>query len=223
MKHLLLSLLAFACAMTAGAQSLKQWRDSLEVINGKINLHPDSLGLQLEKAAVNLQLLEWEDAADACGRVLEADHDNLPALFYRAFANNNLRRYALAKSDYEHFLSLSPRNMEARLGLAYTYERLGRTQEASDQLNNLVEMFPDSGVIYAARAEFEKGMKQYDVALYDIDEALKREPGNRDYIVSKVEMLLLSERKREAKRVLDDAVRNGVPRGILLEWYAKCK
>ena len=220
---MLLSLLAFVCAMTAGAQSLKQWRDSLDVINGKISQYPDSLGLQLEKAAVNLQLLEWEDAVDACGKVLMADSGNLPALFYRAFANNNLRRYALARADYERFLMLSPRNMEARLGLAYTYGMLGLNQEASDQLNNLVEMFPDSCVVYAARAEFEKGMKQYDIALYDIDEALKREPGNHDYIVSKVEMLLLLERKREAKSVLDDAVRNGVPRGMLLELYARCR
>ena len=151
------------------------------------------------------------------------DGGNLSALFYRAYANNNLRRYEQARSDYADFLRMAPDNMEARFGLAYTYSRMGRSQEALDELNNLVEMYPDSSVVYAARAELEKDMKQYDTALYDFDEALKRDPGNRDYTVSKVEILILLDRRGEAKAALDEAVKRGVPRGLLLGLYAKCK
>lgn len=134
-----------------------------------------------------------------------------------------MRRYQLARNDYEDFLRISPRNMEARLGLAYTYIQLKRYPAAMDEMNNLVEMFPDSSIVYAARAELEKDMKQYATSLYDWDEALSRDPGNKEYITSKVEVLLLSGKKEEAKRVLDEAVRNGIPRGILREWYSKCK
>ena len=221
MRKLLL-LLAMA-ATTASAQTMKQWRDSLAVVNKEIAAHPDSLNLQLCKAAVCLQLLEWSDAADVCGEVLDKDKNNLSALFYRAYANNNLRRYELARNDYERFLSMSPRNMEARLGLAYTYIRLGRQAEALDEMNNLVEMPPDSSVVYAARGELEKDMKLFDTALFDFDEALKREPANKDYTVSKVEILISLNRRNEAKATLDKAVSHGVPRGLLLEWYAKCK
>lgn len=210
-------------ATSANAQTMKQWRDSLDVINKQIAVYPDSLNLLLSKASLSLQLLEWNDAIDVCKEVLDKDKNNLSALFYRAYAYNSLRRYELAKNDYELFLRMSPHNMEARLGLAYTYIRLGRHNEALDEMNNLVEMFPDSSVVYAARSELEKEMKSYDTALYDIDQALKREPGNRDYIVSKVDILLLADKRQEAKRVLDEAVSNGVPRGLLLEWYKKCK
>ena len=185
-------LFAAVFAVTAArAQTQQQWRDSLRVVNGLIELHPDSVGLQLDKAAVCLQLHEWEDAK--------------------------------ARSDYADFLRMAPDNMEARFGLAYTYSRMGRSQEALDELNNLVEMYPDSSVVYAARAELEKDMKLYDTALYDFDEALKRDPGNRDYTVSKVEILILLDRRGEAKAALDEAVKRGVPRGLLLGLYAKCK
>ena len=118
---------------TTSAQTLKEWRDSLDVINKRIELHPQSLELKLEKAAISLQLLEWEDAIEACNEVTEKDMNNLSALFYRAYANNNLRRYELARNDYEHFLRISPRNLEARIGLAYTYSKMGKDMEAKCQ------------------------------------------------------------------------------------------
>lgn len=210
-------------ACPALSQDMKQWRDSLDTINKQLAANPNSTELQLCKAAVDLQLHNWEDAIDACRKVLDTEGDNLSALYYRAYANNNMRRYELAKSDYERLVSLAPGNMEGRLGLAYTYVKLERQNDALDQLSNLVEMYPDSSIVYGARAELEKEMKMYDIALFDFDEALKRAPANRDYTISKVEILIALNRKREAKAALDLAVKHGVPRGLLLEWYRKCK
>lgn len=156
-------------------------------------------------------------------RYSEKDTVNLSALYFRAYANNNMRRYELARNDYEDFLRMSPRNMQARLGLAYTYIQLKRNAQAMDEFNNLVEMFPDSSVVYAARAELEKEMRSYETALYDYNEALKREPNNQDYIISKAEVLISMDRKREAKALLDQLVRSGVARGALKDLYAKCK
>lgn len=205
------------------AQTLKQWRDSLNVLNAQVARRPGAVDLCLNRAAVHLQLSNWEAAAEDCGTVLRKAPDNLSALYYRAFAYNNLRRYNLAKNDYEDFLKLSPRNMQAGLGLAYTYMQLGRHTDAMDRLNNLAEMYPDSSVVYAARAGVEAEVKLYDAALYDWNEAVKREPSNKDYTISKVEILLVLDRRTEAKAALDNAVRNGVPRGLLREWYQKCR
>lgn len=113
--------------------------------------------------------------------------------------------------------------MEARLGLAYTYTKLDRNIDALNETSTLIELYPDSSIVYEARAEIEKNMKAYDAALYDLDEAIKRDPKNSDLFVSKVEILILLNRKKDAKNALDEAVRNGVPRGTLLEWYKKCK
>ena len=214
MRHIILfSFLLLSTTLTC-AQTFTQWRDSLKTLNR---------GLQLGKAAVNLQLLEWEDAIRTCNDILTKDKNNLSALYYRAYANNNLRRHELAKNDYERFVSMSPRNMEARLGLAYTYTKLDRNIDALNETSTLIELYPDSSIVYEARAEIEKNMKAYDAALYDLDEAIKRDPKNSDLFVSKVEILILLNRKKDAKNALDEAVRNGVPRGTLLEWYKKCK
>lgn len=223
MRHIILfSFLLLSTTLTC-AQTFTQWRDSLKTLNRQAALYPDSLELQLGKAAVNLQLLEWEDAIRTCNDILTKDKNNLSALYYRAYANNNLRRHELAKNDYERFVSMSPRNMEARLGLAYTYTKLDRNIDALNETSTLIELYPDSSIVYEARAEIEKNMKAYDAALYDLDEAIIRDPKNSDLFVSKVEILILLNRKKDAKNALDEAVRNGVPRGTLLEWYKKCK
>jgi tetratricopeptide (TPR) repeat protein len=113
--------LAFACwltAVSAMAQTPQQWRDSLAVLNKGIEHYPKSTDLRLRKAAVNIQLDQWEYAVEEYGNVLRIDPENLAALYYRAYCNSHLRQYAMAKSDYESFLKLAPMNMEARLGLA---------------------------------------------------------------------------------------------------------
>ena len=90
-------------------------------------------------------------------------------------------------------------------------------------LNRLVQMFPDSADAYAARAAFETEQKQYDIALYDWDEAIRRHPLNSGFVVSKVDVLLSLYRKDEARDELNAAVKRGIPRYALKEWFDKCK
>jgi tetratricopeptide (TPR) repeat protein len=73
---------------------------------------------------------------------------------------------------------------------------LKRTTEAMDHLNTLVELFPDSAMAYAARASMEAEQKQYDLALFDWDEALRLQPDNADFKASKAEV----EAKRKGKK-----------------------
>ena len=155
--------LSFSSAL---AQSSSAWRDSLAVLNKAITANPQSTDLRLRKAAVNIELEQWDYAIEEYGRVLGIDANNLPALYYRAFAHNHLRHYDMARADYERFLQLLPRHFEARLGLAMTMRRQGKTRDVTDELNRLVQMFPDSAVAYAVRADFEQEQAQYDLALY---------------------------------------------------------
>ena len=120
-------------------------------------------------------------------------------------------------------LMVLPQHFEARLSLAVVLQQLGRKQEALDNLNQAIQQYPDSAVAYAARANLERDMKQDEAALYDWQKAEKLSPKDPTYVVSHVDLLLVLERRKEARRVLDAAVSRGVPRGMLLEWYAKCK
>ena len=200
-----------------------KWRDSLAVLNKQIATQPWSTDLHLRKAAVNLELQQWQYAIDEYGLVLQHQVHNPAALFYRAYAATHLRHYEAARHDLETLLSVFPTHMEARLSLAYVLQRMGRQSEALDELNMVVEMQPDSALTYVARASLEREMNQLEAALYDWQQAVRLEPLNSDYVVSEVELLLHLGRKAEALRVLDEAAERGIPRGLLLEWRRKIK
>ena len=203
-----------------GAQN---WRDSLTVLNKQIATSPWSTDLHLRKAAVNLELKQWQYAVEEYALVLKRDPNNPAALFYRAYANTHLRRFDLARNDLNDLLAYLPRHFEARLSLAVVLQQMGRKQEALDELNQTIQMHADSAVAYAARANLERQMKHDDAALYDWERAEQLDPKDPTFVVSHVDLLLVLERREEARRVLDAAVKRGIPKGMLLEWYDKCK
>ena len=178
----------------------------------------------VDDVKVLVKLLRWLGAkVDIENGVMRIDPKNLAALYYRAYVNTTLRRYDLAKSDYETFLTILPKHFEAQLGLAMIKRKLEHSADALDELNRLVQAFPDSALSYAARAGYEAELKQYDLALYDWDEALKRAPRNKEYQVSKVDVLIAMKRYDEAWRQLEQLMRQGVPKAALKEWIDKCK
>lgn len=224
-KGITLLFVALLSQLTAQAQSNEnqRWRDSLTVLNQQIATQPWSTDLHLRKAAANLQLKQWQYAIDEYGQILQKDPGNPAALFYRAYAHTHLRHFDLARNDLNDLLLVAPNHFEARLSLAVVLQQIGKKQEALDQLNQTIQLHADSAVAYAARANIERQMKQDDAALYDWDRAEQLAPRDPTYVVSHVDLLLVLERRTEARRVLDAAVKRGIPRGMLLEWYEKCK
>jgi len=205
------------------AQTRQQWRDSLEVLNAQIAKDPQNLNLHLLKAEANINLEQWDYALAEYGKILHADEKNLAALFFRAYIHTQQHHYDLARVDYEAFLRLQPTHFEARLGLAHVLQKMGRKTDTIDELNRLVQMFPDSADAYAARAAFETELKQYDLALYDWDEAIRRKPLQSGYVVSKADILIAQYRMDEAREELNAAIKRGVPRYALKEWLDKCR
>ena len=207
----------------ASAQTPKQWRDSVSVLIEQINQHPKNVDLRLKKAEANINLSQYDYAAEEYTRVLKLDERNLAALYFRAYCYTQLRQYSMARADYDAFLAIQPEHLEAHLGLARVLQLLNRRADAVDELNRCVQMFPDSADAYAARAAYETQLKQYDAALYDWDEALRLRPNDASLTVSKVDILLNLGRIREAREALDKAVKQGTTRAALREWYDKCK
>ena len=207
----------------ASAQTPKQWRDSVSVLIEQINLHPKNVDLRLKKAEANINLSQYDYAAEEYSKVLKQDERNLAALYFRAYCYTQLRQYSMARADYDAFLAIQPEHLEAHLGLARVLQLLNRRADAVDELNRCVQMFPDSADAYAARAAYETQLKQYDAALYDWDEALRLRPNDASLTVSKVDILLNLGRIREAREALDKAVKQGTTRAALREWYDKCK
>lgn len=207
----------------AAAQSRSEWRDSLETLTRALRADPANIDLRLRKAEADIQLERWDYALAEYGRILRADEKNLAALFFRAYVHERQQHYDQARVDYEAFLTTQPLHLEARLGLAHVLQKMGRRTDAMDVLNQTVQMFPDSADAYAARAAFETKYLQYELALYDWNEAVRLRPGNEGFIISKVDLLIRLNRKKEAREALDALVSKGTPRGVLKEWYDRAR
>lgn len=220
---LLLTILGASTIQAQQVSDSQRWRDSLTVLNRQIAESQWSTDLHLRKATANLELKQWEYAIDEYALVLQHEPRNPAALFYRAYANTHLRRFDLARNDLNDLLIMFPSHFEGRLSLAVVLQQQGHHQDALDQLNQAIEQHADSAVAYAARANLERVMKQDESALYDWQRAEELSPRDPIYVVSHVDLLLVLERREEARRVLDAAVRRGIPRGMLQEWYQKTK
>ncbi len=222
-KSLIITLLMICSSVTFSQTNNQQWRDSLNSLNRQIELSPYNTDLHLRKAAVNLELQQWEYAVDEYTLILRYESKNLSALYYRAYAYMHLRRYDLAKNDYETVLANVPTNKEARLGLAYMFQSSGRRKEALEQLNIVVEQHPEDPEAYVARASYEAELKLYEIALYDWEEAIKRKPANIDYALSYIDLLIISGKNNRAKTELDKLSGRGVATSLLHPFYNRLK
>ena len=205
------------------SQTQKEWRDSLSVLNRQIMSSEYSSDLYLRKAAVNLELQQWDYAIETYNDILRREPSNPAALFYRGYANGKMRRYELAANDYRSFLKVAPENVDGMLASAYICIKQGKNKEAMDNYNRIIEIFPDHSVAYASRALLESQDGFLDAALMDWDKAIEHDAKNIDYIVSKADLLIRMNRTADARRTLDEAVNRGAPRGQLQEYYNKTK
>ena len=101
-------------------------------------------------------------------------------------------------------------------------KRMGRKADALDEMNRIVQLFPDSTLAYVLRAGFEAEIGQVEPALFDWDEAIRREPRNADFVASKLEVLISQKRYDEARDEMKRAFRRGIPRAALKAWMDKC-
>lgn len=216
-------LLTLVVSATCHAQSRAALRDSLTAAEHKLAQHPDSVDLILRKASWYVLLEQWESAKTEYDQALHYQPANPAALYYRAFVNTKLGRYSFARMDYTNLLVIVPGNFEAQLGLALLNDKDKHHTEAMDQLNRLVEAFPDSAVAYAARAGAELERGQHMLAEYDYTQAIQRDPANADYILGRAESLISQGKKQEARRDLDILVTLGLPRKQLEPYYERIK
>jgi len=213
----------FAFVLSANGQSYKALRDSLSDVIEALEYHPDSIGLRLCKAGLNVQLEQWQYARDEYDYILERNPNNVAALFYRAFVNEKQGRYNFARADYESLLGILPMHFEARLGLVLLNQKDNHYTEALNQINEMGELFPDSAIVFAIRGGMETERKMYELAEYDYSHAIELDPRNTDYRLSRANLRIIMKRKKEARKDLDELVALGVSRSNLAEYYSKCK
>ena len=174
------------------AQTYDEMRDSLEAATKLVAKFPDDNDLRLKKASWNMLLEQWNYAKNEYDIVLSKDPANIAALYYRAYVNEKLNRYKFARKDYETMLKIVPQHLNGQLGLALLNQKDMHYTEAMNIMNRLVEQYPDSAIVYAARGGMEVERKMYDVAEYDYTQAMRLQPDNTDYILCRADVRIRS-------------------------------
>ena len=222
-KVILIIAVSFVSVVSLSAQSNQALRDSLSKATDLLAYYPDSIDLRLKKTSWNILLEQWNYAKEDLDKILFLEPNNIAGLYYRAFVNEKLGRLSFARLDYEHLLMLVPGNFEGQLGLALLNQKSKHFTEAFDQINSLVNQYPDSAVVYAARGGIEKERGWLDLAIFNYSEAIRRDSTNRDYLLNRIDLLLSTKQSKAAIRDLDRLVSLGVNRNSLRELYIKAQ
>lgn len=191
---------------------MKKNKEALESYSLAINLTPYSVTMLLNRASLYLEL-DYLDKAyvDYCN-VINLDAKNKEAFQFRAYIYMRNRQYAEARNDYRTLLGEEPGNRMARLGLALVNQKDKRYQESLEEFNRLIVDYPQDASLLKARAELEVEMNALEMALLDLENAVRLTPDDADVYVMCGDIYLMQGKKREAYVAFEKAIELGVPR-----------
>ena len=98
-----------------------------------------------------------------------------------------------------------------------------RYKEAQESNNKMIIEYPDNAELYIARADIEREMGHIDLALTDLDEAIKLTPSSTSAYLLRGDIYLIQGKKMLAKSDFEKAIRLGVPSSQLVERLNQCK
>lgn len=198
--------------------------EAVESYSLALNYKPSAMPILLARAATYMELGNESKAyVDYCN-VLDQDIENREALTFRAYIAVHQRMYDVARADYNRLLTMDEKDPTARLGLALLNQKQGRRKEAVEQLAGLIADYPNDPTYYMARADVLADQELCELALLDMESAIKLRPDDPYAYVSRAEIYLqMKHRKKQARKDLDMAVSLGLPRGQLMNLYERCR
>jgi serine/threonine-protein kinase len=158
----------------------------------------DIFSIQSDVAQKIAHALEAKLSSDEMERIEQIPTENLEAYDYylkareydeRSRGENDL---VIAIDLYERAITKDPDFAEAYAGMAHTYLKIywfgyDQTQErlsnAKELLDKALNLNPDKAVVRAAKGfYYYYGFRDYNKALDEFSYALRKEPGNADYL-----------------------------------------
>ena len=113
----------------------------------------------------------------------------------RAYIYVLRRDYPAARIDYNRLLELDPQSYSGRLGLATLEQKEGKFREALEILNKMLTATPEDATLYIARADVEREMKHEDLALVDLEEAIRLDAASADAYLLRGNIYLAQKKK----------------------------
>lgn len=196
--------------------------DAVKLLTEVIKTYPNYFDARLARAEANLQLGRAQEAVEDAEQVLDKTHFDgvTPALlerarFVRAAARYQLRLFADAHADLRTLLADNPQHTNAQVLDALTLQQLGQPKESLNQLNLIVSAHPDNVDALSARAAVEAELNMHAMARADYDALIKLQPRESSYYIERAKMLIHLGEKKAARNDIDQAIRLGVPQGVV--------
>lgn len=211
---------------------MKHYGQALESYTFALNFAPHAVPILLDRAALYLELGRNDEARVDYSLVLDFDKDNQEALLMRAYIYMQSRDYKLGREDYRHLLKLAPDDFNGRLGLATLEQKAGNPEEALVLLDGMLadckDPQPGNGssrcaILYVARAGVEKDLQHADLALLDLEEALRLDASQTEAYLIRGQIYLAQGKKVPARRDFEQAIALGIPPSDLHELLLQCK
>lgn len=209
----------------------QKYEQALESYTLALNIAPLAVPILLNRATVYLELGRNEQAQADYSLALDREKDNEEALLMRAYIYMRCREYKLARTDYKHLLEVNPRHFNGMLGLATLEQKDGKPEAALTLLNTMISdkewgasWTPSQyAMLYVARAGVEQDLQHMEMALIDLEEAIRLDGTQVEPYLMRGEIYLAQKKKELAKRDFEKAVSLGVPYAELREWLQRCK
>lgn len=201
---------------------------ALESYTFALNFTPRSVPVLLNRATLYMEMGKEDHARVDYSLVIDLDKKNQEALRMRAYIYMKMHDYKSARADYVNLLKLNPADFNGRLGLATLEQKEGKYQEALALLNGLLSdkdyTQPDTkAVIYVARAGVEMDAGHTELALMDLEDAIRLDASQAEAYLMRGQLYLSQEKKKLAKMDFEKAVSLGVPQSDVRELLLQCK
>lgn len=202
---------------------LGEYEKAIDSYSFALNFAPLAVPILLDRAALYMEMGNTDRAYTDYCQVLDEDKQNKEALLMRAYIYVIRRDYSAARIDYNRLLELDSQSYSGRLGLATLEQKEGKFREALEILNKMIVELPEDPMLYVARADVEREMKHEELALVDLEEAIRLDASLADAYLLRGGIYLAQKKKVLAKADFEKAISLGVPRADLHEQLLQCK
>lgn len=164
-----------------------------------------------------IRLFQGRDTAAAKLRfsaAIKANPRSADALTWRGIAENQLKQYREAESDFEAALRIDPTELPAHYNLALSLIRMGQTDYAIEQLRTVVKAQPGVAEPEYNLAILLEGKHATPEAIEHLDAAYKKQPSDIAVMQHLLVDLLETGRADEARPILDEIETSNSPEAM---------
>lgn len=187
----------------------KRDKEALQAFTDGLALQSGNENLLIDRASLFLTMGVEDRALTDLDVLLRLNPDHAQGLFFRAYVFRKKHLMAKARRDYEHLIVLENDNREARIALAMLNADDNRPQEAMEQADVVVRYWPEYATGWIVRGGLHQKRLNFEMALHDMNEAIRLEPGNPDFYVSRAILYRDFKKKALAREDFAKAVRLG--------------